>query len=150
MSCLPTLSYFSFWPQRLVFWNSKPSLGNNLEEGIVDIDGLEKVEIETIAATYEGDHSATFWLHPRKIQDVPRIDGFYRATVRYDSEVYKVERFGQIPWSAKGSVPICFFWNKVTRVQVSIPYAEARTLIPDLPELPPNIFAAIFNSLIRR
>ncbi|EED23198.1 hypothetical protein TSTA_066450 [Talaromyces stipitatus ATCC 10500] len=156
MFCLPPLSIFSFWSRWLAFMNDKPSLEDDLvsvpdpmdwlkhlsdcvqEEGIAEIGVLEKVEIETLPAKYEGDHTASFWLHPRRLQDVPRIDGFYKATVRYDSKEYKVERYGQIPWSAKGSLP------------VSIPYAEAKTLIPDLPELPPNIFAAIFNSLIRR
>jgi hypothetical protein len=163
MPCLPPLSIFSLWPQWLAFLNDRPSLENDLvsisdpmdllkhlsdcvqEAGIADID-----DIETIPATYEGDHSASFWLHPRNIQDFPRVDGYYRATVHYDSEGYKIERYGQIPWSAKGSLPVCFFWDKRIRVQVSIPYAEAKTLIPDLPELPPNMFAAVFNSLIRR
>lgn len=168
MFCLPPLSIFSFWSQWLAFLSDKLSLEDDLvsvpdpmsplkhlsdrvqEEGIAEIGVLEKVEIETLPGTYEGDHTASFWLHPRRLKDVPRIDGFYQATVRYDSKEYKVERYGQIPWSAKGSLPVYFLWNKITRVQVSIPYAEAKTLIPDLPELPPNVFAAIFNSLIRR
>jgi hypothetical protein len=165
MPCLPPLSNFSFWLQWLASLKGKPSLENDLvsnsnsmgllkrlsdcvqEEGIAEIGVYEEAKIGTIAASYEGDYSASFWLPPRRVGNV---SSFCKATVRYDSEAYKVERHGQIPWSAKGSLPVCFFWNEITRVQVSIPYAEAKTLIPDLPALPPNIFAAIFNSLIRR
>jgi hypothetical protein len=99
-----------------------------------DADPLHDDEI---IAGYYGHGLVSFFL-PRRQYHIAKpkhtVDNHIRVTVSLDD--WELQGHGQIPESRKQNIAVYFFYDRTWKVWVSIPYAEARRRLPQLPQLP--------------